>query len=104
MVCQDCVTGARLAGTPSGQMVTAGTYRSYYSSKATVPRAEGASQKAIIISPDVFGLGIVNPKLIADQLNEKVGCNVYVPDVFEGKYYRSRLLLGVAVRKFEFDL
>lgn len=71
-------------------MRTIGQYRTYYTSKASVPSTTDAedvkaSRKAIVILPDVFGLGINNPKLIADMLNDKVGCDVYVPDTFVGK-------------------
>jgi len=65
-------------------MTTVGKYQTYLSSKATVAPADGGSKKAILILPDIFGLGIVNPKLVADMLNEKVGCDVFVPDTFEG--------------------
>lgn len=34
---------------------------------------------------DIFGLGINNPKLIADELALKTGLVVYVPDLLEGE-------------------
>lgn len=89
MVCEACGTGAKLSGTPVGGMHTVGKYQTYLSTKATVAPGADGSTKAILILPDIFGLGIVNPKLTADMLNEKVGCDVYVPDTFEGECPRA---------------
>ena len=41
--------------------------------------------KAIICLTDMFGLDLVNPKIIADKYAEQLGCNVYVPDLFGGE-------------------
>lgn len=91
MSCPECVTGTQLLGTPLGEMRTVGQYETYFSTKATVASfaagSEGdvkSSRRAIVILPDMFGLSINNTKLIADVLNEKVGCDVYVPDLFAG--------------------
>ena len=54
------------------------------------PAVEDATQTpkknvAVIILMDAFGFGIQNPKVMADQFAECVGCDVWVPDYFEGK-------------------
>ena len=35
---------------------------------------------------DIFGIGLVNNKLIPDKLAEATGLTVYVPDLLEGDY------------------
>jgi dienelactone hydrolase len=41
--------------------------------------------KAIILLTDIFGLPLPNPKIVADQLAEQVGVDVWAPDLFNGK-------------------
>lgn len=41
-------------------------------------------KEAIILYTDFFGLALVNNRLIADQLHEKTGKTVFVPDLFKG--------------------
>lgn len=41
-------------------------------------------KKAVAVMTDVFGLGIPNPKIIADHFAEKLNLDVYVPDLFAG--------------------
>lgn len=48
---------------------------------------------------DIFGLGISNPKLIADQLAKDTGYVVYVPDLLEGDYPNADKLSSVLVEK-----
>ena len=45
---------------------------------------EGAPTRAIVLLTDIFGLPLKNSKLIADELSQKVGCDVWVPDLFAG--------------------
>ncbi|KAH8114346.1 dienelactone hydrolase endo-1,3,1,4-beta-D-glucanase [Phellopilus nigrolimitatus] len=71
--CEHCKAGGELPGEPKG-VVLDGAYF-----------AEGADHtKAIVFLTDAFGLALVNSKIMADQLAEKVGCDVWVPDQFEG--------------------
>lgn len=51
------------------------------------------SNSAIILLTDAFGLSLVNPKVLADRLSEKVGVDVWVPDLFNG-VSSTKLLLG----------
>lgn len=56
----------------------------YLSSKNTKP-PEGGQKKAIVLLTDIFGLPLVNCKILADAFNERVGVDVYVPDLFQGR-------------------
>ncbi|KAF5023723.1 hypothetical protein F66182_4227 [Fusarium sp. NRRL 66182] len=52
-----------------------------------------ASTSTIIVITDVFGLNIVNNKLLADFLATETGCRVLVPDVIPGGGVPASLLL-----------
>ena len=59
----------------------------YHRSAPASPSGTDASKHAIIlltVLTDIFGLAIKNPRIIADLLSEKVGVDVWVPDVFNG--------------------
>lgn len=45
----------------------------------------GDKSKAILLLTDVFGLGLVNNKLLADDW-ARAGFYTYVPDLFDGDY------------------
>lgn len=80
MSCENCVKGNVLSGTPEGQMVG-----DAYFHGASADATEGSSKNAIILLTDIFGLPLVNSKLIADRLSKETGCDVWVPDIFAGK-------------------
>lgn len=40
--------------------------------------------RAIVVLTDIFGLPLQNCKIIADALSARVGCDVWVPDLFNG--------------------
>ncbi|KAI8907986.1 dienelactone hydrolase [Gorgonomyces haynaldii] len=73
-----CCAGVQDEGTPIGTLESIGG-QSCYVSKGT------ATNKAIVLVTDVFGLGIKNPKLLADAFAKETGFSVYVPDLFKGK-------------------
>jgi len=79
---QCCVTGNRLPGAATGTMEKVGQFDTYLINKATTD--SGEKKRAIVILTDVFGLPLNNPQITADVLNERVGCDVYVPDLFQG--------------------
>ncbi|KAG8891657.1 hypothetical protein FRC00_013316 [Tulasnella sp. 408] len=83
--CPDCLSGYILPGEPSGEMIKAvsSSPEAYLSSKHT-KASEGGQKKAIVLLTDVFGLPLVNCKILADAFNERVGVDVYVPDLFKG--------------------
>ena len=76
MACEHCTQGYVLSGEPTGSIVDG----AYYS-----PGPKGSSKScAILVLTDIFVLPLKNPKIIADKLAEQVGCDVWVPDVFDG--------------------
>jgi hypothetical protein len=108
-LCEHCVTGAKLSGTPKGvfmnttplptYVATAGTRADHAISSATnAEGAEGAtasggskstftpgSAKALVIIPDIFGFSLPNPQLLADIFAEQCGIDVWAVDIFNGK-------------------
>lgn len=75
--CEHCVGGNIIPGEPKGTMLPDGS--AYI--------AEGVDKtRAIIFLTDIFGLPLVNCKIMADRLADEVGCDVWVPDLFEGKW------------------
>lgn len=76
-ICKDCVSGYILPGEPKGTIQSNGAY--FVTGSENSP-----SKAAVVIITDVFGLSIQNPKIIADMFAEKLGCDVYVPDIFNG--------------------
>lgn len=74
--CDNCKKGNIIPGEPTGSMVDGAYFH---------PAPEGSESKsAIVLLTDIFGLPLINCKLIADKLSEKVGVDVWVPDLFDG--------------------
>lgn len=86
MSCENCFKPNVLPGTPTGTVTKLDGYPyDVYTSTST----EG-TKKAIVILTDIFGLLMPNPKVTADALKEKLGADVYVPDLFGGAYAYDR--------------
>ncbi|KAI3607861.1 dienelactone hydrolase endo--beta-d-glucanase [Moniliophthora roreri] len=79
MSCPDCYTGTILPGEPTG------TLQPDFDGAYLSPGPEGSTLHAIILLTDIFGLGTPNPKLIADNLSKQLSCDVWIPDLFQGK-------------------
>ncbi|KAJ2921094.1 hypothetical protein H1R20_g15999, partial [Candolleomyces eurysporus] len=82
MSCPRCAQGYILPDEPKGSIQPdfSGAYL------APNPDAETTtSDRAVIVLTDVFGLPLKNPKLIADTLAERLRCDVWVPDYFNGR-------------------
>ena len=62
-----------MSGEPEGSMVD-GAYLHEGSNKT----------RAVFLLTDIFGLPLVNCKLMADQMSKKLDCDVWVPDMFNG--------------------
>jgi len=89
MSCPSCIEGHVLPGKPKGSILPEFS-NAYLSPRPSTSKAEGApSKRAVIILTDVFGLQIPNPKIIADNLAEKLNCDVWVPDYFNGMPLQS---------------
>ncbi|KZV76148.1 dienelactone hydrolase endo-1-3,1,4-beta-D-glucanase [Peniophora sp. CONT] len=80
MSCENCFKGTELLGEPQGSLVDGAYFRA-----ATAPAAEGEPKCAIVLLTDWFGLPLKNCKIMADQLSERVGVDVWVPDMFAGR-------------------
>ena len=74
-LCEQCLQGNKLSGTPSGTFDGTAYFH---------PSSPPDSKRAVILLTDIFGLKLVNPKLIADQYSERLKCDVWVPDFFNG--------------------
>lgn len=73
MNCEQCGQGYVLKGEPEGTMVD-GAYLS-----------EGGNKtRAILLLTDIFGLPLVNCKIMADRFSKELDCDVWVPDLFGG--------------------
>lgn len=78
MTCEFCTQGYILPGEPSGIMIDGDYYRAAPS---------GSSKSfAVVVLTDIFGLPLKNPQLIADELSQRLGCDAWVPDVFDGQH------------------
>jgi carboxymethylenebutenolidase len=77
MSCPDCTSGNLLPGSPKGT-----EENGVYLAKGS--NLEDTKDKAVVILTDIFGLSISNPKIIADTIAERTGCDVWVPDLFNG--------------------
>ncbi|ODN76293.1 hypothetical protein L202_06221 [Cryptococcus amylolentus CBS 6039] len=92
-----CVTGHIHAGTPIGStsiLHSLRTYTSTPSSPAPSSAGEGKQDTVIFIS-DIFGIDLVNTKLLADEWAGK-GWKVLLPDFFEGDAVPDSLLQAIA--------
>ncbi|GAA5900713.1 hypothetical protein JCM5296_004876 [Sporobolomyces johnsonii] len=81
-LCAKCFEGYLLDGEPNGRLEKTGPIESY----VAVGEKTAQDGKVIVLATDIYGLGIPNPKLLADKLAAELGWTVYVPDLFEGEY------------------
>jgi len=77
--CEHCKTVVRHEGTPSGKVEKINGVDTY----VALPTIDYPKDKAILFLPDVFGMQLVNAKLIADDFAEN-GFQVYIPDYLNG--------------------
>jgi len=77
--CKDCVKGVIHEGTPEGKIETIGGVETY----VATPTVDYPKDKVILLLTDVFGLPLVNNKLLADGFAEN-GFKTIVPDYLNG--------------------
>ncbi|KAG9020044.1 hypothetical protein FS842_007632 [Serendipita sp. 407] len=114
ILCKNCKSGYILPGQPKGSLVNPSTESdAYYFSPAiegetpAIPAGEDSAQvttgqssaepgkkMAVVLLTDIFGLQLKNPKILADNFAKKLGCDVYVPDLFQGRYAVSEAELA----------
>ena len=82
MSCTDCNRGSILDGNPSGTVQKVDGVDAYFIS---VPKSSTTQKFGVILLTDAFGLELVNSKLIADRIANELGCDVWVPDLFDGR-------------------
>ncbi|KAK8849554.1 hypothetical protein IAR55_004889 [Kwoniella newhampshirensis] len=76
-----CLKGSILPGTPRGVMEPADSSRQVTRYHATPSDGVVVNDKAaVVLYTDLFGLGIPNPKIMADVFADKLGMHVFVPD------------------------
>jgi hypothetical protein len=78
--CDNCTKGYTLPGEPVGSI--ASEFDGAYLSAGL----EGNTKRAIVLITDIYGLPLVNCKIIADRLSKSLLCDVLVPDIFNGAY------------------
>jgi len=89
-LCEHCVAGYELPGTPAGTEEVIGGKRVYVARSQNVdantpaPTSTTTPKNAIVIVTDIFGLPGGNHQLIADQLAQELSADVYVPDIYDG--------------------
>lgn len=79
--CPDCFKGTIHDGTPRGTMETIHGISTYV---ATPTEGSPAPAAAILFITDIFGMKLVNNKLLADKYADDAGCRVLMPDVVPG--------------------
>jgi dienelactone hydrolase len=77
MSCENCYKGFVLPGEPKGTMVGPDYF-------TAAPSDATQRSKAIVLLTDIFGLALSNPRIVADNLAEQTGVDVWVPDFFKG--------------------
>ena len=84
MSCPDCFKGVTLDGEPTG---TISKFSNTGIDAYFAAGPEGSDPtKAVVLLTDVFGLPLKNSKILADSIAREVGCDVWVPDLFNGTF------------------
>lgn len=79
MACSDCSKGSLLPGDPTGSIID-GSGGAYLAKGVD----SGTSKRAVVLLTDAFGLPLKNSKILADNFAKSLGCDVWVPDIFNG--------------------
>ncbi|KAJ7237266.1 dienelactone hydrolase endo-1,3,1,4-beta-D-glucanase [Mycena haematopus] len=77
--CKDCIKGVTHDGTPEGKIETIGGIECY----VATPTIDYPKDKAVLFLTDVFGLGLVNNKLLTDDYARN-GFKTITPELFNG--------------------
>ncbi|OSX64121.1 hypothetical protein POSPLADRAFT_1045241 [Postia placenta MAD-698-R-SB12] len=78
-LCKECISGVRHEGTPEGQIEKIGGVESY----VATPTGDYPKDKIVLFLTDVFGIPLINNKLLADDIARN-GFKVVMPDIFNG--------------------
>ncbi|KAJ7445857.1 dienelactone hydrolase endo-1,3,1,4-beta-D-glucanase [Mycena latifolia] len=77
--CKDCITGVTHEGTPEGTIETIGGVACY----VATPTVDYPKDKVLLFLTDVFGLELVNSRLLADDFARN-GFKTIIPDYLHG--------------------
>jgi len=77
--CKDCITGVTHEGTAEGKIETIGGVECY----VATPTVDYPKDKVILFFTDVFGVPLINSKLLADDFSRN-GFKTIVPDILHG--------------------
>lgn len=72
-----------MSGEPAGRIL--GDFHGAYFSPAPSADAADRGKFTVLLLTDAFGLPLKNCKIMADELAKRLGCDVWVPDYFNGK-------------------
>ncbi|KIY65818.1 alpha/beta-hydrolase [Cylindrobasidium torrendii FP15055 ss-10] len=78
-LCKDCVAGVTHEGTPTGKIEIIGGIESY----VATPKGDYPKDKVLLYLSDIFGIPLVNNKLLADDFARN-GFKVVLPDILNG--------------------
>jgi len=78
-LCDNCFTGCRHEGEPEGKIEKIGGYECYVGT----PSGEYPKDKVVLFLSDIFGLALVNNKLLVDDFARN-GFYTVMPDLFFG--------------------
>ncbi|PCH44450.1 alpha/beta-hydrolase [Wolfiporia cocos MD-104 SS10] len=79
-LCKDCISGVRHEGEPEGKFEQIGGVECY----VATPTGDYPKDKVILFLTDVFGIPLINNKLLADDFARN-GFKVVVPDILLGE-------------------
>ncbi|CDO69666.1 hypothetical protein BN946_scf184851.g54 [Trametes cinnabarina] len=82
MSCVDCFKGVRHEGHPEGKIEKIGGVECY----VAVPSGDYAKDKVVLFLSDVFGIPLINNKLLVDDFARN-GFHTIMPDLFQGDPY-----------------
>ncbi|KAJ7572089.1 dienelactone hydrolase endo-1,3,1,4-beta-D-glucanase [Mycena floridula] len=77
--CKDCVKGVTHEGTPEGKFEEINGVKVY----VATPTADYPKDKVLLFLPDVFGISLINAKLLADDFARN-GFKTVLPDYLNG--------------------
>lgn len=86
MVCEHCIIKTTWDGTPTGKDITYGPTDVYVAEPAS-----GDKSKAVLFLTDIFGLGLVNNKLLVDDF-ATAGYYTLAPDLFDKIVLNSEVM------------
>lgn len=72
--------GDILPGEPTGS-IRSDFQNAYF---APGPGVETSAYTVLLLT-DAFGMPLKNCKIMADEISKKLGCDVWIPDYFNGK-------------------